>query len=138
MAGGMAVVAAPASAAATRPGSRWDSGAVGTAVRRRRAGATAIRWVGGAAACRQACTRSITPTRTAAIRTATAVRQAMTGVTGTITAAPGATTALRPQIASQPVEEPGPVPGSLFQRRLPRQASLPHYPGFLRRHRRAQ
>src|SRR5207253_463595 len=45
MAGGMAVVAAPASAAATRPGSRWDSGAVGTAVRRRRAGATGIRQV---------------------------------------------------------------------------------------------
>src|SRR5205814_8435649 len=134
MAGGTAVVAARASAAATRPGSRWDSGAVGTAVRRRRAGATATRQVGGAAACRQACTRSITPTRTAAIRTATAARQAMTEITGTITAALGDTTAIRPQIPSTPVEEPGPVPGSLFQRRLQREASLPHYPGFLRPH----
>src|SRR5437868_824700 len=78
--------------------------AAGRAIPIRRAGVTATRPAGAAAACRRGCTRNITPTPIAAIRIGTAARRAITGI-GIITGRPGATTATRSPIRRW--QEPG-------------------------------
>src|SRR5207248_10265470 len=107
-------------AAACRRASQWDRGAAGAVAPTRRAGATATRRVGVAAACRRASTRSIIPTPAepgpADIPAAIAVPRAITGTIRATTA-----------INSRRTEEPG-LRGRAFRlRRLSRRSALPQY-----------